>query len=635
MRIKFLNKVMLVIILIICVSNGVYADELDKLIIAGDINYPPYEFLDEQGNYSGFNVDIMRAISIELGIDIVLVPMEWNKSIEALKNGEVDAIQGMTYSIERETVFDFSESLIVNSQQIFVNSNSMAILTIEDLDGKKVAFQEGDVNYEWIKKQVNIEPIYKKDQSEAMNALIDGEVDAFVGNRHTGLYNIQKSKNVEHVKIVGEGMHDKVYATVVLNGNNSDLAIINKGLKIVKNNGTYEKIYKKWFGEYFIDKTMYWRKLMVFSSVILLIVMLIAVVIAYLNRKLKEEVEKRTKEIILQKKLIEDSNRFRGQILESIDNGIITFDSGGDISSINATARSLLGWKNLCDSTYKEILKELGVVKFPKIMKGSCIWYDELKGSIHLEYRCLPINDEGRNAAMLVLYDTTIEKHLQSIVNQKDKMVSIGRLSAGVAHELRNPLTAIKVLVDMMPTKLHDKVFTNRMQSILPKEINRLDTLVESLLDYSKPKVSSPEKFVIEDVLASVLSLHSVYLSEHNIDLKVNYSKELTVVADKNQLKQVIINILRNAVDAIGERGSVSISTYVEGEFAIIKITDDGSGIPDIHLKSIFEPFFTLKAQGYGIGLSICQQLILENNGKIIIESKEGEGTTVKINLPI
>ncbi len=632
-------SLVLFLVLALNFTSTADADKIDKLIIAGDINYPPYEFMDEQGNYSGFNVDIMRAISIELGIEIVLVPMEWNASIEALKNGEVDAIQGMTQSAERESIFDFSNPLIENSQQIFVHVDNMSIRSLRDLEGKTVAFQEGDVNNEWIRDVINISPVYKKDQSEAMLALIDGEVDAFVGNRYTGLYNIQKINQTDKVKIVGEGVGNKSYASVVIDGNTEVLKEINKGISIIKNNGTYDKIYEKWFGEHFVDKTRFWRKLMIFVVICLLISLGIAIVVAYLNRKLKSEVHRRTKEIIKQQKQIEDSNRFRGQILESIDNGIVAFDTDGKINSINAAAKELLSKRNLEASNFNQILSGLGVSDFSSDVRGSYVWEEDSSSPIYLDYKCLPIHAQNdTEGAILVIRDTTVEKHLQSIINQKDKMASIGRLSAGIAHELRNPLTAIKALVDMMPTRLDSPKFTSRMQKILPLEINRLNALVDSLLDYAKPKPPNPQKFVVKGVIENVLSLNSVFLSENNVELELDYDNDLTATADRYQIKQVLINLIRNSVDAIiskNTEGLIKISTFLENDFCIIEISDNGSGIPREHIKNIFEPFFTLKAQGYGIGLSICQQLILENNGEIIIDSEEGKGTSVKLRLPI
>ncbi len=243
--------------------------ERDVLRIAGDNNYPPYEFVDEDGNYRGFNVDMMRAIAIELGIDIELIPMSWQEAMEALeKGGEVDAVQGMTKSSMREEKFDFSSPLVTNSQAIFVLKDINYICDLKDLAGKKVSFQRADVSYELAQDIKGIKPIIMTNQEEAIDLLLQGEVDAFVGNRLTGIYYLQREENFDKVKIVGgEPMHITEYCTSVQKGDKEVLNKINLGLNRIKKNGTYDKIYQKWFGETFVDKSRHFRNLLYVSIV--------------------------------------------------------------------------------------------------------------------------------------------------------------------------------------------------------------------------------------------------------------------------------------------------------------------------------------------------------------------------------
>lgn len=424
---KWFRNTFRIIIFIICisiVSDYSYGNELDKLIIAGDNNYPPYEFIDNKGNYSGFNVDIIHAISIELGIEIELSPMEWNEAIEALKNGEVDVLQGMTQSFEREENFDFSTPLITNSQQIFVRKDNVTIVNLEDLNNLVVAFQEGDVAYEWINSNVSFSPKFYKDQNQAMLALVNNEVDAFVGNRLTGIYNLQRSGHVEEIKIVGESFGDKVYAAAVVKGNIRDLKLINKGLNTIRSNGTYDKIYKKWFGESFIDNSGYWKNIVYYSFLGILLLTVIALGIAYVNRKLKREVEKRTEEVIIQKKVIEESNRLRGQILEGIDNGIVAFNIENHIISMNAAAKILLDIEHSTETDYHDLIIKMGMKGLSRalngeIVKGECVWEKNGK-TLYLDYRYLPIrNAQEGTGAVLVLYDATLERKLQQMVDKK------------------------------------------------------------------------------------------------------------------------------------------------------------------------------------------------------------------------
>lgn len=269
--------------------------------IAGDNNHPPYEFIDENGIYKGFNVDIVNALSLELGIDIELFPMEWNKAIKALENKEVDAIQGMSKTEEREKKFLFTEPTVKNSQAIFVKKETNIVAGLDDLSGLKVAIQEGDINHELIKGIPNVTIIAKSNQKQAVECLLNGKADAYVGNRLTGLYYLQKLRKTHLVKIVGETMGVVEYGPATYLGNEEVLNILEDGIKELKKNGTYDKIFKKWFGEDLLKDEAFFiaqrKEVLMIAGIIVLIILFLAILFAALNKKLKKEVNKRTEEL--------------------------------------------------------------------------------------------------------------------------------------------------------------------------------------------------------------------------------------------------------------------------------------------------------------------------------------------------
>ncbi|WP_352419374.1 transporter substrate-binding domain-containing protein [Proteiniborus sp.] len=505
------------------IAYGVDETNLTSKVIriAGDNNYPPYEFVDKDGNYKGFNVDIMRAVAIELGIEIELVPTSWERAIYLLREGEIDAIQGMTKTPLREEMFDFTQELVTNSQNIFVMNNTTHIAALEDLAGVKVSFQAGDVTDEILAKVPDIIPIEKENQKEAIDALFSGEVEAFMGNRLTGIYYIQKEGLAGEFKIVGEPMYVTQYCSSVKKGNIELLTELNKGIDDIKKNGTYDKIYKKWFGEEILESGRKWRQLLYISLLVLLVASIIIGIIIYWNRSLRREVENRAKEI----------------------------------------------------------------------------------------------------------------KELYELAKHDDKMRALGKLSAGVAHELRNPLTSIKVFIDMLPNKLDNPEFVEELTKIVPMEINRLNSLVNTLLDYSKPKVPVPKENNLKDILTEILVLLKQKINEKKIIVEES-GTNIWFLADTSQFKQIMINIILNSIDAIKEKGIISITGRIEEKKAIIIIKDNGIGMSEDVLSKVYEPFFTSKKSGYGIGLSITHQLVKENKGEISIDSTEGVGTTTTISLP-
>lgn len=272
-------------------------DESITLRVAGDNNHPPYEYVDENGIFKGFNVDIMNALSIELGIHIEYMPMEWSNALKALEEKKVDLIQGISKTEEREKKFLFTKPTAINSQSIFVMKDTSIVSGIEDLSGLRVALQEGDINHEILKNIPNIVLITKSDQKEAINALISGEVDASVGNRLTGLYYSQRERMSHLVKIVGEPMRITEYGIATYMGNENLVLTLDQGLERLKTNGTYDKIYSKWFGEEITQRKdiikAYLKEITIITGVIFIIIILFII----WNKKLSKEVYKRTKEL--------------------------------------------------------------------------------------------------------------------------------------------------------------------------------------------------------------------------------------------------------------------------------------------------------------------------------------------------
>ena len=231
-----------------------------KLVIAGDENYAPLEYVDENGIYKGFNVDLIRAIGIELGLDIEIIPMKWDDALNALKEGKVDAIQGMNITDHRRESFDFTTETLENSHSIFVSKDNLYVKEISDLKGRIVSIQEGDVVFEGISDVSFERVIEKNDQVLAIDELLASNVDAFIGNTLIGKYYLQKTNQNELVKIAGSPLNTKPYAIAVKKGDTQTLHILEDGLNRLYENGTYDKIYVKWCGED-IDKGLaYWKK---------------------------------------------------------------------------------------------------------------------------------------------------------------------------------------------------------------------------------------------------------------------------------------------------------------------------------------------------------------------------------------
>ncbi len=190
--------------------------EYKVIKVAGDNNFPPFEYLSSTGVYTGFNVDVIQAVSLETGLNIEYYPMPWSDALQALREGRVDMVQGMKYSLARSEVYAFTEPYFTSSQGIFVLKDNVSIHTISDLEQRSLVVQKGDIAYDVVGYLNRAKIIQAENQEQAMQLLLDGTVDAFLGNRMTGQYILQKMNRYDEVKIVGTPIEPTDYAMVVM-----------------------------------------------------------------------------------------------------------------------------------------------------------------------------------------------------------------------------------------------------------------------------------------------------------------------------------------------------------------------------------------------------------------------------------
>lgn len=227
---------------------------------------------------------------------------------------------------------------------------------------------------------------------------------------------------------------------------------------------------------------------------------------------------------------------------------------------------------------------------------------------------------------------------LHQEVHQTERLKSIAILASGLAHEIKNPLTALKTFSEYLPFKIKDQQFLEKFSPIISNEVNRIDALVHELLNFAKPAPVQLKATNVHSLLDNVLDFLNTKFTKHNISVKSDYlnQPDLLLNLDANQFKQAILNILLNATDAMPSGGELLIATNFtkSHDHITIKIQDSGAGIAPEDLPNIFDPFFSKKDKGTGLGLSITHEIIKKHNGKIFVESTFGVGTIFIIELP-
>jgi len=283
--------------------------------------------------------------------------------------------------------------------------------------------------------------------------------------------------------------------------------------------------------------------------------------------------------------------------------------------------------------TVAGIMRQMGIINLGKKGRGEMYNHEDLELLATLSNQAAIAIENAK------LYEDLSKAKVQ--MQRADRLAALGTLTAGLAHEIRNPLVAIKTFTQLLPERFDDNEFRNHFLNVTAGEVDRISSLVNELLEFARPSQPNLNKEDLNQIVDKMLLLVTTELRKKNLQIVKEFHEYLPpVVMDKEQMKQVFLNILLNAIDATPENGTITVGTrLVERngyqDFAQIIVRDTGRGIPKEDLDRIFIPFYTTKHQGSGLGLAISHQIVQEHHGSIEVESEEGQGTTFCVNLSI
>ncbi|MGG3663749.1 PAS domain-containing protein [Bacillus gobiensis] len=264
-----------------------------------------------------------------------------------------------------------------------------------------------------------------------------------------------------------------------------------------------------------------------------------------------------------------------------------------------------------------------------EIMKQT--WYTFKKRLIYTEMVCIPTTFFGHNAVQIILRDISERKQTEELMLRSEKLSLAGQLAAGIAHEIRNPLTAIKGFLQLMKPAIHKN---GQYFDIVFSELNRIELILSELLMLAKPQQHAINNSLnMNKLIREVTALLDTQANLNGIIINPSYcnDEESTIKGDGNHLKQVFINFIKNSIESMPAGGKIDIAIQAEKDYIEIVIKDEGEGIPEDILKRIGEPFLTTKEKGTSLGLMISYKIIEDHQGTVKVKSKIGEGTTFTI----
>jgi signal transduction histidine kinase len=235
-----------------------------------------------------------------------------------------------------------------------------------------------------------------------------------------------------------------------------------------------------------------------------------------------------------------------------------------------------------------------------------------------------------------MLYEDALEA--QKKLYQADKLATVGALAAGLAHEIKNPIAAIKGFAQVIDRAVveHDAEAIKDFKDVVPRQLDRINEIVEKLLTLSKPPKLEKKKIDINELLEEIIKLVEKQALKQRVEMVKSFDDLPQTLADPEQLTQAFLNLILNAIQSMPEGGQIEIRTRFMGtDRIVVEFIDNGMGIPKEKLSRIFDPFYTTKETGSGLGLSITQKIIIDHQGKIDVQSEVGKGTKFSLTLPI
>lgn len=629
------------------------------LKVAVEPNLPPYQFT-ENGEYIGVHIDLLNSIAKKYNFIIEYVPVKNSiEAAESLTNGEVDIVLGIINNSSLKFKKEATDSISQSSIFMITLDEKVDDLRNNMNTGKLTAVLQNDtIGYSYISEMNYLRYTVVSNQVRAFNLLKEKKADVLVGVKNSILYQLEKSNLEEDYTIVSNYMVPIEYTMITKPGDKELLYKLNNGLKELRISGEYEKIHDKWIneGKYIIKETI--KRISFLAFIIFVTVAVIIMINIRINKLLRKQVDEKTRELQetnknLENQIIETRNNseLKNRIVESSPNGIIVFDRDFNITLYNQSACNITSLKELPQSIFEiELLNNLLKDKIDKLFLENTEFINEeitLKNenndNISYRYNIYHLYDfDGSiRGAILSVDDITKELKIKEQVYEREKNKALNQIIAGIAHEIRNPLTSIKTFVELIPIKRDNRQFQSQMAEFVPKEVDRVNNLIKNLIDYAKPEKNNKEKVSISEIVKSCTVLVNPVLENKKIELNVDEEDGLTLLADKNQLKQVLINVLLNGFDSMiekiklnenkNEKLNMKIKTWKSEENIYIQITDEGMGMTDEQIKKSTEPFYTTKSGGTGLGLALSKQFVEENNGEMIIESEPQTYTKITL----
>lgn len=355
-----------------------------------------------------------------------------------------------------------------------------------------------------------------------------------------------------------------------------------------------------------------------------------------------ETADKNNIQSVLQRIVKERS--FFQTIFNTINEGIVVIDADLKIQYVNSAAKTMIGIPdNYEDQLISRFFRDL---EWDKIQDSDGSWNKSTRCEVEILYPVrrlllfylVPLGAEN-DSATIILHDITESRNKTEETIESEKMHMISLLAAGVAHEVGNPLNSLNIHLQLLKRLLDKDTFDKKeaveMLEVASSEVERLDKIINQFLEAVRSAKPNLVKLNIKPLIIETLTFLRHEIEDKNIDVKCSWAGTLpSILGDDNQLKQAFYNLIKNAIQAMSDGGTLDIVCKFDDESLELRFIDTGKGIAHEDLSNVFEPYHTTKEEGSGLGLMVVERIIREHGAKLSIDSEPGKRTTFAIKFP-
>ncbi len=587
---------------------------------------PPYAFLN-QGDDSnvGLMPDFTALMGLELGVPINTTTNNVESNLDKLENGDLSLVMVRESQVKDDNRFALSLPIYQSQYKILVLNNS----DIKDSDNLKgemlVIKQNTNTNMYAGHDLFDTAAVIKSDNIYQCFALLKkGVVKGFLCDDLEASYFARVTGNSNRYRFLNEVFYEDNICLALNKDNEALLNTVNKSILDMQSKGLIAQSQEKWIGSYNNNFLTINQLNWIHNTIIA--VFSIMVIFSVWNYVITKQVNERTREL-------SESKEELNSIINTLQNGILVIQNNSKVIACN-------NWITNFTNISKEdiISKPLADISLlePFLVKENM----NKPFPVGNKYYYISSQSFTEDKKIIIIEDYT-EKFLQERqARQEAKMIAVGQLSAGLAHEIRNPLGIIKSYGYILRKYCNDEISSNAVIAI-NDNVSRINSLVENLLHFSRLSGGEAKLVNISKLIDSTLQLEHKRLHQSNIKMTVNY-KNLrfnSLKINDDVLKVVLLNLINNGIDALDNyeipAKTISISISSDDNGLKISVKDNGPGIPKDKIEEIFNPFFSTKSQGTGLGLYILTTELNKINGSISVTSNINEGTEFKVFLPL